>query len=123
MANLTLREVPESLHGWLKQQATRHRGSVNKEVLELLEGLQRGTTTAAPKDPEIKPAPLLDIGRRCAMLPVLDRRPEADILGYDADGFPGSLWSSAHPRGSVFSSEGPRRIVWRAPWPIAPIRP
>ncbi|WP_298138046.1 hypothetical protein [Acidiferrobacter sp.] len=57
MANLTLREVPESLHGWLKQQATRHRGSVNKEVLELLEGLQRGTTTAAPKDPEIKPAP------------------------------------------------------------------
>ena len=31
---------------------------------------------------------LLDIGRRCATLPVVDDRPADDIVGYDAAGVP-----------------------------------
>jgi plasmid stability protein len=98
MANLTLRDVPEPLHGWLKQQAKRHRRSVNKEVIELLEGVQRGRTVPASENPEIKRAAIMDISRHCAALPVLDARPEEDILGYDANGIPESSWSSTHPR-------------------------
>lgn len=31
---------------------------------------------------------IMAIGQRCAALPVLDDRPEDDILGYDAQGIP-----------------------------------
>ena len=98
MANLTLRDVPESLRGWLKQQAKRHRRSVNKEVIELLEGVRHGSPVPASENPEIKKAAIMNISRHCAALPVLDARPEEDILGYGADGLPGSSWSSTHPR-------------------------
>jgi antitoxin VapB len=33
-------------------------------------------------------AALLDIGRRCAQLPVVDDRPPDEILGYDTQGAP-----------------------------------
>ncbi|NOT38924.1 MAG: type II toxin-antitoxin system VapB family antitoxin [Alphaproteobacteria bacterium] len=31
---------------------------------------------------------IMEIGRRCASLPVLDTRSSAEILGYDKDGLP-----------------------------------
>ena len=98
MANLTLRGVPGALHGWLKEQAKRHHRSVNKEVIGLLEGVQRGRTVPSSGNPEIKRAAIMDISRHCAALPVLDARPEEDILGYNADGIPESSWSSTHRR-------------------------
>jgi len=36
MATLTLKNVPESLHEKLRQQARRHRRSLNREVIDLL---------------------------------------------------------------------------------------
>jgi antitoxin VapB len=32
---------------------------------------------------------VMEIGRHCASLPVLDRRPPDEILGYDKSGLPG----------------------------------
>lgn len=48
-----------------------------RERLERIQGQLRGPDLAAELDA---------IALRCAALPVLDPRPEAEILGYDADG-------------------------------------
>jgi hypothetical protein len=37
MAGLIIRDIPEALHTRLKQQATAHHRSMNKEVIALLE--------------------------------------------------------------------------------------
>ncbi|MHB1526052.1 MAG: type II toxin-antitoxin system VapB family antitoxin [Candidatus Dormibacteria bacterium] len=49
------------------------------ERLERVRGLRRGQGLAAE---------LTTIARRCAALPVLDARPEEEILGYDEHGLP-----------------------------------
>ena len=41
------------------------------------------------KSPDVLADRLMAIGQRCAALPVLDTRPEEDILGYNTYGFPG----------------------------------
>ncbi|MGF1548766.1 MAG: Arc family DNA-binding protein, partial [Thiotrichales bacterium] len=33
---MTLRDLPDDLHDWIKQQAAAHHRSVNKEVIALL---------------------------------------------------------------------------------------
>ena len=43
MATMTVREVPDELHSWLKQQAEMHHRSVNKEVIAKLENLMGKT--------------------------------------------------------------------------------
>lgn len=85
MANLTLRDVPEELHVWLKDTARTHRRSVNREAILLLEMARTGQRSARKK---ASYEALLEIGRRASALPVLDERDEADILGLDATGFP-----------------------------------
>jgi hypothetical protein len=86
MATLTLRDVPDDLHDWLKRQAEAHHRSVNKEVIALLETLrgQRG----AMWSPEERYARLMKISRAGAARPVLDTHSEDDILGHDEDGLP-----------------------------------
>ncbi|MDJ0756508.1 MAG: Arc family DNA-binding protein [Ardenticatenaceae bacterium] len=37
MTNMIIRQIPEELHQKIKERAARHRRSVNKEVLVLLE--------------------------------------------------------------------------------------
>lgn len=86
MPTLTLRDVPDELHTWLKQQARAHHRSVNKEAIAALESL-RGQQ-AAPK-PRPTAEEILAIGRRFAALPVLDGRSDEDIIGYDENGLPG----------------------------------
>ncbi|MHB1501495.1 MAG: type II toxin-antitoxin system VapB family antitoxin [Candidatus Dormibacteria bacterium] len=49
------------------------------ERLERVRGLPRGQDLAAE---------LTAIARRCSALPVLDARPEEEILGYDEHGLP-----------------------------------
>ncbi|MHB8254329.1 MAG: type II toxin-antitoxin system VapB family antitoxin [Acidiferrobacter sp.] len=94
MAALTIRDVPETLHAWLKSQARVHRRSVNQEVIALLERLQGGDFAPVTQNPEDKVAAIMAISRRCAALPVQDKRSEDEILGYDQNGVPESLWSS-----------------------------
>lgn len=88
MATLTLRDVPNELHDWLKQQAEAHHRSVNKEIIALLEKF-RGT----PEAPEAlsadqRFAAIMEISRRCGALPELDPRSADEIIGYDENGIP-----------------------------------
>ncbi|TAN53689.1 MAG: Arc family DNA-binding protein [Methylococcaceae bacterium] len=79
MSTLSLREVPENLHLWLKQQAATHHRSVNKEIIVLLENARK-----LPLTQSIKPSveDILVMGRECAALPVCDGRSADEILGY-----------------------------------------
>jgi len=90
MPTMTLRDLPEDLHDWLKRQAEAHHRSVNKEVIALLESQrtrpERALTT------EQKRARIEEISRRSSALPVLDKRSEDDILGYYENGLPHQSW-------------------------------
>lgn len=85
MPTLTLRDLPEDLHTWLKREASTHDRSVDQEVIALLEVIRTHSTEPQPK---VTAEELLAIGRRCAALPVLDHRSEEEILGYDEHGIP-----------------------------------
>ena len=87
MPNLTLRDVPAELHLWLKQQAAAHRRSLNQEVILQLDALR--SRTASPPDAERRLVRIREIALRTAGMPVVDARPEAEILGLGADGLPG----------------------------------
>lgn len=86
MPTLTLRDVPNDLHVWLKQQAQAHHRSLNKEAIAALESLRGQGATLRPK-PSVEE--ILALGRRFAALPVLDGRSDEEIIGYDENGLPG----------------------------------
>lgn len=85
MSTMTLRDVPEDLHQWLKQQAAMHHRSVNKEVIVALEEL-RGCSTATRERPSVKE--IMAIAHRVATAPELDPRSADEIIGYDENGIP-----------------------------------
>ncbi len=85
MATMTLRDVPNELHSWLKQQAEAHHRSVNKEVISVLENLRR--QNLAPRErPTVDE--IMAIAHRFSSLPVLDDRSDEEIVGYDENGIP-----------------------------------
>ena len=86
MPNLTLRDVPADLHLWLKQQAQAHRRSLNQEVILQLDALR--SLPASQSDADLRLARIRAIAAHTARLPVLDERPEAQILGLGEDGLP-----------------------------------
>lgn len=79
MTKLTIRNVPDDLHIWLKQQAAANRSSLNREVILQLEALRSNGVGAS--DAAQRLARIRAIAKRSAALPVLDSRPEAEILG------------------------------------------
>ena len=85
MATLTLRDVPDDLHNWLKRQAETHHRSMNKEVLALLETVRSREPTSRQR---MTYEEIMAISKECAALPVLDTRSEDEILGYDENGIP-----------------------------------
>lgn len=87
MPNLTLRDVPIELHQWLKERAVAHRRSLNQEVILQLDALR--TRRASSPDAEKRLARIRAIASRTASMPVVDARPEDEILGLGADGSPG----------------------------------
>ena len=87
MPNLTLRDVPPDLHLWLKQQASSHRRSLNQQAILLLDASRGGM--AGPTDADQRLARIRTVAARSAGLPVVDTRPEAQILGLDGNGIPG----------------------------------
>lgn len=72
LPTMTLRDLPDDLHEWLKRQAEAHHRSVNKEVIALLESLR--TRPQRALTPDEKRARIEEISRRSAALPVLDKR-------------------------------------------------
>jgi hypothetical protein len=87
MPQLTLRDVPVELHHWLKQQAVAHRRSLNQEVIRQLDAL-RARNASAPDAGE-RLARIRAIALRTGSMPVVDARPEDEILGLGPDGLPG----------------------------------
>ena len=86
MATMTLRDVPDELHSWLKQQAEAHHRSVNKEVIAVLDSLRRQNVL-----PQARPTveEIMAIAHRFSSLPALDDRSDDEIVGYDENGIPG----------------------------------
>ena len=85
---MTLREVPDELHSWLKQQAEAHHRSMNKEVIALLEKLRGKPEEITELTADERFAAMMEISRRCAALPELDPRSADEIVGYDESGIP-----------------------------------
>jgi len=85
MPTLVLRNVPEDLYRRLKETATDHRRSMTQEAIIALQSALQGRQEPSPR-------PHLDetlewLRREVWSLPVLDQRPDDDILGYNADGY------------------------------------
>ena len=87
MSQLTLRDVPDELHAWLKSQAVANRRSLNQEVIVRLEALRRQPPAAVGPAERLKR--MRRIASQAARLPLLDTRSEAEIVGYGEDGLPG----------------------------------
>jgi len=84
MPTLFLRNVPDDLYQRLKDTAADHRSSMTQEAIVSLRGALLGSEEPPPK-PSLEDT--LDwLRREVWLLPVLDRRSDDDILGYNADG-------------------------------------
>ncbi len=84
MATLVLRNVPDDLYGRLKQAAADHRRSMAQEAIVTLQsGL--GGALDRPHRPSVAES-LAWLKAEVWTLPVLDRRGDDEILGYNADG-------------------------------------
>ena len=85
MASMTLRDIPDDLHRWLKQQAQAHHRSINKETIAALESVRRQNSARMPK-PTVEE--IMAIARRLSSQPLLDSRSADEIIGYDENGIP-----------------------------------
>lgn len=84
MPTLVLRNVPDDLYQRLKDTAADHRRSMTQEAIVSLRVALLGREEPPPK-PNLEDT--LDwLRREVWLLPVLDRRSDDDILGYNADG-------------------------------------
>jgi len=77
--DMLIKQMPDELKTWIADEARRHRRSMNKEALALLE------TARAQRAGEGDIDALL---ARFRALPDLDRRTADEILGYDDNGLP-----------------------------------
>ena len=85
MPTLVLRNVPDELYQQLKDTAKRHRRSMTQEaILSLHAGL---TEASGPDAKSTLDETLAWLQREVWSLPVLDRRHDDDILGYNAHGY------------------------------------
>ncbi len=84
MPTLVLRNVPDDLYKQLKATAAEHRRSMTQEaILSLRDALE--DTRKSPPVPDLEE--MLDwLRREVWSLPVLDRRRDEDILGYNTHG-------------------------------------
>lgn len=83
--DMLIKQMPDELKTWIADEARRHRRSMNKEALALLE-TARAQRAGPPRAGEADIDALLTRFRR---LPELDRRTADEILGYDEQGLPG----------------------------------
>jgi len=84
MPTLVLRKVPDRIYEQLKDAASRHRRSMTQEAIVSLEVGLAGQK-AQPARPSLEET-LAWLQREVWSLPVLDRRSDDEILGYNANG-------------------------------------
>lgn len=83
MATLVLRNVPDDLYRRLKQVAAEHRRSMTQEAIVSLRVALEGHAPTPKPDVE---ETLNFLERELGPLPLLDQRPDDEILGYNAHG-------------------------------------
>ena len=84
MPTLVLRNVPDDLYGRLKRAAADYRRSMAQEAIVTLQTGLAGALELPPR-PTVEES--LDwLRTEVWTLPVLDRRSDDEILGYNADG-------------------------------------
>jgi len=84
MPTLVLRNVPDDLYGRLKQAASDHRRSMAQEAIVTLQSGLDGALDGWRR-PSVEES--LDwLKAEVWTLPVLDRRTDDQILGYNSDG-------------------------------------
>lgn len=84
MPTLVLRNVPDTLYQQLKDAAVRHRRSMTQEAIVSLAVGLTGQEVQSNR-PSIEET-LAWLQRNVWSLPVLDRRTDDEILGYNAHG-------------------------------------
>lgn len=85
MADLTIRQLPEELHAFLRQRAAANHRSVNRETIALIEAAMKNAARAKPR---FTADEVMAMTQRFAELPVLDDRSANEIIGYDENGLP-----------------------------------
>ena len=85
MPTLVLRNVPDDLYRRLKETAANHRRSMTQEAIVSLQAALVGLQEPPPK-PTAEES-LQWLKRELWSLPVLDRRSDDEILGYNEHGY------------------------------------
>lgn len=83
MTDLLIKKMPDDLKAWIVGEANRHRRSINKETIFLLEQARARRGAERGSEADIKAALA-----RLQALPDRDDRAPDHILGYDSDGLP-----------------------------------
>ncbi len=84
MPTLVLRNVPDDLYQQLKETAANHRRSMTQEAIVSLQVALAGRSKQPPR-PAVEDS-LRWLKNELWSLPVLDRRSEDEILGYNEHG-------------------------------------
>lgn len=84
MPTLVIRNIPDDLYRQLKEAAAGHHRSMTQEAIV---SLRTALDQLAPQSPRPEPEAILEwLRREVWSLPVLDRRSDDQILGYNDHG-------------------------------------
>jgi antitoxin VapB len=70
-----------------QELATRMGEPIDEAIVKLMKERLESTRTLTPEQKKLRDR-LIEIGKHCASLPVLDPRSPDEILGYDENGLP-----------------------------------
>ena len=87
MNTITLR-LPDFLQARLQSAAAANHRSVNKQATVLLEQALQTAPTAMKTDAQTRFNALMAIVQKARTEPVLDKRTDNEIMGYDDNGLP-----------------------------------
>jgi len=97
MANLLIRDIPDDLHRWLRQDAQANHRSANRHAIALIDSVrQQSGESRAPSTTEEREeayaalrVKLAKFHEQMAALPTVNRHlTDNEILGYDENGLP-----------------------------------
>lgn len=88
MSAVTLRDLPDDLHAFLKADAAANHRSFNKQVIVALDSYRTTQVSQVPRKltPEEKMARVREIQAHIRREAVMDGRTADEIIGYDENG-------------------------------------
>ncbi len=97
MSNLLIRDLPDDLHRWLRQDAQANHRSANRHAIALLDSVRQrtGESNARPTPAErdetyaLMRVKLAELHKQMAALPTINQHlTDNEIIGYDEHGAP-----------------------------------